>query len=135
MRDLVVMKNIDPGSDDEMFSSERGSWNVSRALRDCKAGKHRLYLLDVEGCYAANANIEVDEAKVRALMQLPDVISEPGISVLEDGKSWFIDGHHRLRALHLIGIKQFASYVIEEKDSAPYIVWFNGQRKPPFGLY
>ena len=131
----MILSNFDPEADDVMFSSDRGSWNVSRAVRDCEAGKHKLYLLDVEQCYASNTKIEVDEAKVMALMRLPEVVSKPGIAVMEDGRSWFIDGHHRLRALQRLGVKDFACYLIDEKDSAPYIVWFDGQRKPPFQLY
>lgn len=131
----LIMSNYDPLADEVMFSSDRGSWNVSRALRDCEAGKHQLYKLDVDQCYKANAPVEVDEAKVEWFMTQPEIVTLPGIAVMEGGACWFIDGHHRLRALHRLGIKEFACYVIEEQDAAPYIVWFNGNRKPPFKPY
>ena len=76
----------------------------------------------------------MDEAKVETFMRTPEVFEEPGIGVIEDGACWFIDGHHRLRALHRLGIRDFAAYVIEA-DAAPYQVWYNGQRTPPFKPY
>ena len=132
---IMIMSNYDPLADEVMFSSDLASWNVSRALRDCKAGKHKLYLLDVEEAHTANAPVEVDEAKVQFFMKTPDVFAEPGIAVMENGAVWVIDGHHRLRALHRLGIKSFACWVIEEADIAPYIVWYNGKRTPPFKPY
>jgi hypothetical protein len=130
----LVLSNYDPLEDAIMFTSDRGSWNVSRAQRDCDAGKHKLYKLDVRECYRANAPVEIDERKVEAFMRMPDVITLPGIAVMEDGAAWFIEGHHRLRGLFRLGIADFACYVIEEADAAPYIVRYNGERKPPFKI-
>lgn len=130
----LIMSNYDPLADEIIFTSDRGSWNVSRAQRDCDAGRHRLYKLDVIECHRANAPVEVDEEKVKAFMQMPDVITLPGIAVMEDGAAWFIEGHHRLRGLFRLGIRDFACYVIEEAASAPYIVRYNGLRKPPFTI-
>ncbi len=122
----LIMSNFDPLQDSIIFSSDRGSWNVSRALRDCLAGQHRCWRLDVEECYAHNSAVEVDEEKVKRFMRTPEVFSNPCIAVMEDGACWFIDGHHRLRALHRLGIKEFAAWVID--DATRYIVWYNGKR-------
>jgi hypothetical protein len=46
---------------------------------------------------------------------------------------WLIDGHHRLRALKRLGDpSSFLAYVIEEKDGAPYRIYFNGERTAPW---
>lgn len=130
----LIISNYDPLADEVVFSNDRGSWNVSRALRDCRAGKHRAYKIDVPEAYAANAACEVDEKKVRRFMRTPDVFKEPMLGIIEDGATWFIDGHHRLRALHRMGVAEYVSWIIEEADAKPYQVWYNGQRKPPFKL-
>jgi hypothetical protein len=137
MKKPLVMSNFDPDADELIYHNDIGSWNVSRALRDCEAGKHKVYLLDVAEAYHANAGVEVNEAKVVAFAEVLATGGEvePGIGVVEDGKVWFIDGHHRLRALHRMGNKDFVCWIIEEADSKPYIVWYNGQRKPPFKPY
>lgn len=134
---LMVMSNVDPGANDMLFHNDIGSWNVSRALRDCKLGKHKLYMIGVAEAYRANAGIEVDEAKVTAFAEVLAIGGkiEPGLGVIEDGKIWFIDGHHRLRAMARLSINDFACYIIEEEHSKPYIVLYNGQRKPPFRAY
>lgn len=130
----LVMSNVD--TDDMLFHNDRGSWNVSRALRDCRAGKHNTYLIDVAKAYEANKAVEVDEVKVQRFLKEPKrAFVEPLLAVMEDGATWFIDGHHRLRALHRAGIIDYAAWIIEEADAAPYIVWYNGQRKPPFKPY
>jgi hypothetical protein len=128
VKNVLVMSNYDPFADEVMFTSDRGSWNVTRAQRDCDAGMHgNPWLLNVEECYHANAAVEVDMEKVFRYMKNPKILARPGIAVMEDGASWFIEGHHRLRALYLAGIKEFASYVIN--DPTRYIVWFNGRRQ------
>jgi len=130
----LVMSNA--GTDDMLFHNDRSSWNVSRALRDCRAGMHKDYLIDVAEAYEANKAVEVDEAKVQRFLKHPKrAFSEPLLAVMEDGATWFIDGHHRLRALHRAGIIDYAAWIIEEADAAPYIVRYNGQRKPPFKPY
>jgi hypothetical protein len=132
----LILSNYDPAIDTVIYSNDFGSWNVSRALRDCRAGKHRTYLIDVPEAYEANKACEVDEAKVQRFLKQPKkAFTEPLLGIIENGATWFIDGHHRLRALHRAGIKEYAAWIIEEKDSKPYIVWYNGQRKPPFELY
>jgi ParB-like nuclease family protein len=129
----LIISNYDPDADEVLFSNERGSWNVSRALRDCRAGKHKTYLIDVAEAYEANKACEVDEVKVRRMLKRPkEFLTEPVLGIIEDGATWFIDGHHRLRALHRAGIKEYAAWIIEEADSAPYIVWYNGKRKAPW---
>jgi hypothetical protein len=133
MKKPLVISNYDPDADEVIYHNDIGSWNVSRALRDCKAGKHKIWRLDVAEAYTANAAVEVDVAKVAVMMKI--VKFEPGIGVVEDGKVWFIDGHHRLRALHRRGAKDFACWIIEEADSKPYQVFYNGERKPPFKPY
>lgn len=131
----LVISNYDPLSDELVFENDRACWNVSRALRDCAAGKHECWLIDVAEAYKGNAAVEVDEAKVERFMATPAVFEHPLIGVMEDGLAWMIDGHHRLRALHRLGIKDAASYIIKEADSAPYKVWYNGNRKPPFKTF
>ena len=128
--DTLIISNYDPASDEVIFTSDIGCWNVSRALRDCAGGKHKCYLLDVAEAYAANAAVEVDEAKVQRFMQSPDVFKLPLLGIIEGGPLWVIDGHHRLCAMHRLGIKDCATYIIEETDAAPYKVWFNGKRLP-----
>jgi ParB-like chromosome segregation protein Spo0J len=54
------------------------------------------------------------------------------IFVQENELIWLIDGHHRLRALAQLGQKTFAAYVIEEKDSARYKIFWNGERISPW---
>ena len=134
MKSLII-SNYDPDADEVIYSNDRGSWNVSRALRDCRAGMHRTYKIDVPEAYEANKAVEVDEVKVQRFIKRPkEYFTEPLLGVIEDGATWFIDGHHRLRTLHRAGIKEYAAWIIEEADSKPYIVWYNGQRKPPFKL-
>jgi len=121
------------GIGDISFGNDRGVWNVSRALADCLAGKHRLYLFDVKEALAHNDKVEIDEAKVESYLKRPDILDAPLIMVIEDGAAWLIDGHHRLRALARLQRVDFQAYVIEEADIGPYIVRFNGERLPPWG--
>lgn len=127
----VVISNMEPA--DLLFHNDRGSWNVTRAVRDCNAGKHKQYLESVEDAYRGSAAVEFDEAKVALLMDV--AAFEPLIAVVEDGAMWLIDGRHRLEVMHRRGNKNFIWYVIEEADAAPYRVLYNGQRKPPFKPY
>jgi hypothetical protein len=136
MNKLLVMSNYDPAIDTVVFSNNFGSWNVSRALRDCRAGKHQIYKIDVAEAYEANKACEVDDAKVQRFLKDPTkAFKEPVLGIIENGATWFIDGHHRLRALHRAGIKEYVAWIIEEADSKPYIVWYNGKRLPPFKPY
>lgn len=134
MSKTLIISNYDPAADELLFCNDLGCWNVSRALRDCKAGKHKRYSLDVSEAYKHNAAIEVDNTKVANIVNglMQGNPCAPLIGAIEDGKTWLIDGHHRLRALRHIGIKEFNAYIIEEADAAPYKVWYNGKRLPPF---
>ena len=130
----MVMSNVDPAADEILFHNDRGSWNVSRALRDCFAGKHKIWKLDLNEVYEANKAVEVDEAKVASIakaMERGDGF-EPAIGVIEDGAIWIIDGHHRLRAERSLGNTDSSCWIIEADAAKPYIVWYNGQRKPPY---
>jgi hypothetical protein len=131
----LILSNFDPETDEVIYSNDFGSWNVSRALRDCRDGQHTIYLLDVKQAYEACKGVEVDEVRVEAFMQRPDILAQPLLGIIEGGPIWLIDGHHRLRAMVRLGVKDFGCYVIEEKDSAPYIIWYNGKRKAPFKQY
>jgi len=132
----LVMSNVDPLADEIIYSNDRGSWNVSRALRDCRAGKHKTSRIDVAEAYEANGAAEVDDAKIGRFLQQPaEAFKEPLLGVMEDGALWLIDGHHRLRALHRAGIKTYAVWIIEEADAAPYQVRYNGERLPPFNPF
>lgn len=130
-KQTVVVSNMNP--DDIIFHNDLGSWNVTRALRDCKAGKHKQYLEDVEAAYRGSSAVEFDEAKVAALMEVKEF--EPLIAVVEGGAMWLIDGRHRLEVMHRRRVKDFVWYVIEEEDSKPYRVLYNGERKSPFKPY
>jgi hypothetical protein len=133
----LVISNYDPDIDTVIYSNDVGSWNVSRALRDCRAGKHKRWLLDIEECYRANEGVEVDEAKIVAFAEVKanGGTFEPGLGIVENGKVWFIDGHHRMRASHRLGEKDFGCWIIEEADAKPYQIFYNGKRKPPFKPY
>jgi len=130
----LILSNFDPATDLVIFNNDWGSWNVCRALRDCAAGKHRLYTDDVEACYAHNKKCETEPAKVRFFMRRPDILQLPLLGIIEDGKTWLIDGQHRLKAMHRLKRKTYRLYLIEEADAAPYRIWYNGQRLPPFKL-
>jgi len=130
--DVLVISNLDFG--EETFDSDVGSWNVTRAQRDCIAGKHKTYLFDVAEVMPMSENIEVDPNKIAAMVADPTRFekSPPPIFCAENGKIYLIDGHHRLRALQLLGHPQFIAYVIEEADAKPYRVYFNGDRVSPW---
>jgi hypothetical protein len=135
MKKPLVISNYDPAADEVIYCNDIGCWNVSRALRDCKVGKHKGWLLSVEECYRSNERVEVDEAKVTRFMAMPDVLAAPLLAIVEGGPLWLIDGHHRLRALQRLGVKDCKAYVIEEADAKPYQIFYNGKRKPPFKTY
>jgi len=128
----LVISNLDIG--DDTFDSDHGSWNVTRAARDCAAGRHKLHVVSVPELFAANRNVEVDTAKVDAMVsdQARLAKAPPLILVIEDDRAWLIEGHHRVRALHRLRVKECAGYVIEEADAKPYRVYFNGQRIAPW---
>jgi|SRR5215472_7675606 len=119
---------------DETFCSDVGSWNVTRARRDCAAGKHEIYTFDVAEALANNDKIEVDAAKIAGMVADPARFrrSPPLIFCMERGRIWLIDGHHRLRAMAALGEPKFAAYVIEEAVSKPYRLRFNGKRIAPW---
>lgn len=135
MKSALIISNYDPDADDVIFSNDSATWNISRALRDCEAGKHKGYTLDVAEAYRRNKNVEVDNGKVKRYMRQPAILQSPLLIIMEGGMAWLVDGHHRLRAMKRLGIRDFRAYVIEEADAKPYQVWFNGKRKAPFDLY
>jgi len=128
----LIVRNLDVG--DVSFDSDLGSWNVTRAIRDCAAGKHAAYPFDVAKVLLRNQAVEVDEAKVKAMVadiaRLKD--APPLIFVVERSLAWLIDGHHRLRALARLHFKEGAAFLIEEEHADPYRVWFNGERIAPW---
>ena len=83
---------------------------------------------------ASTAAVEVDAEKVAAMVadRARLASSPPSIFAMQAERLWLIDGHHRLRALHRLGVPQFLAYVIEEEDGAPYRIYFNGQRVAPW---
>jgi hypothetical protein len=115
------------GLNDVTFENHFGVWNVTRAVRDCRAGKHKRWKAFVEEVYAANSNVEFSESRVAAMMAAM-VWCEPLIGIVERNKIWLIDGRHRLEVLHRRGIKELLWHIIEEVDSEPYRVLFNGER-------
>jgi hypothetical protein len=133
MKKTVILTNAEPS--DLVFHNDQGSWNVTRALRDCRAGKHKIYLQNTTDAYEGSSAVEFDEAKVEQLSLLKVEDIEPLIAVIDGGVIWLIDGRHRLEVFHRRRVKDFPWYVIEEADAAPYRVLYNGQRKPPFKPY
>jgi hypothetical protein len=130
MKREMVLTNMDIG--DMVFESDHGHWNVTRAERLCQSGKVKLYSHSVGEVLLANLPVEVDAAKVARYRTMPEVLRVPGIFVIEGGAMWFIEGHHRLRAMAENGAEVFEAFVIEEELIAPLIVRYNGQRLPPW---
>ena len=132
MTDVLIISNCEPG--DVTFESERGTWNVTRALRDCLAGKHKSYSFEIADVFDAISNIEVDQKKIEAMVADLDRLSQapPVISILENGFAWMIDGHHRIHALHRLGFKKCLGYAIEETALAPYRIYWNGNPVAPW---
>jgi hypothetical protein len=132
MNEVLVLSNVEPN--DITFDSDRGSWNITRAIADCKAGKHKMWGFCVNDLYLAIQNVEVSRQKINkfssSLKKLLD--TAPIILIMEEGKLWVIDGHHRIHAHKHANITRISGYVIEEKDSARYIIWYNGERLPPW---
>jgi ParB-like nuclease domain len=123
------------GIDDQTFDSDRGSWNVTRALRDCMAGIHGApHAFVVPLLMEATANVDIDEAKVVAMVadKARLVSSPPLIFVEDEGRIWLIDGHHRLHAMARLGFPEMAGFVIEADSAEAYRVLFNGQRIAPW---
>lgn len=119
---------------DTKFDCDIGSWNVTRAVLDCAAGLHKAYTFDTADVLSHNLAIDVDEAKVAAMVKDRERFAQspPPIFAIENGRAWLIDGHHRLRALDRLGEPKFLAYVIEEKDGARYRIYYNGQRVAPW---
>jgi hypothetical protein len=139
MSDVLIVSNYFLG--DVTFDSDRGSWNVTRAQHDFFAGKHTVYGdFDIDETVAQSCNVSVDEDKIAEMVAHPEaLIDSPPLIFVEEGQSedgrpviWLIDGHHRVRALQQLGFTRCAAYVIEEKDAAPYRMFFNGERIAPW---
>jgi ParB-like nuclease domain len=132
MNGVLVLSNVEP--DDITFDSDRGSWNITRAVEDCKAKKHKMWGFNVDDLYQAIQNVEVSQEKIDHLAANRKKLLEapPVILIIEDGRVWVIDGHHRIHACKRAGLSRISGYVIEEKDSARYIIWYNGQRLAPW---
>ena len=129
---VLIISNLSVG--DDTFDADIGSLNVSRARRDCFAGKYQIYTFDLGEVYANNKNISVDADKVAAMMGDRERLfqSPPLICIGEDERIWLIDGHHRVRALMRLGLRECAGYVIEERDAGPYRIYYNGKRIAPW---
>jgi hypothetical protein len=129
----LVISHFEPG--DLTFESDQGSWNVTRAIADCGAGKHELYAFDVADVFEANKAIDVDESKIAAMVALADLSDLPPlIFAMERGFTWLIDGHHRIHALHRRRVVDCAGYVIEESDGQRYRIYYNGARVAPWRI-
>ena len=131
----LVISNMEPN--DDTFECDVGSWNVTRARRDCDAGKHRAYRFPVPEVFENNKSVDVDAAKVAAFvaaMRADPNAFPPLIFAIEDGMSWLIEGHHRIHALHHLGVDECTGYVIEETDGKPYRIYYNGKRVAPWRI-
>jgi hypothetical protein len=129
MSKTMVIEGLLPG--DITFESDRGTWNVSKALRDVEAGLFKAYTFSVDETVEASRNVVVDEARIDQIVQ-HGVLEKmpPLIFIVEDGRLWLIDGHHRVHALQRLGHSQCVGFVIE--DPEPYRVLFNGARVAPW---
>jgi hypothetical protein len=82
----------------------------------------------------------VDKGKIADMLAHPELLEiAPPLIFVEDGQSddgrpmvWLIDGHHRVRALAMMGYARCSGYVIEEKNAARYRIYFNGERTAPW---
>jgi hypothetical protein len=133
----LVISNVEVG--DTTFDSDRASWNVTRALRDCLKGMHRTYIHDINQTIEASKNVTVDENKIASMVSNPvRLMVSPAIIFVVDGHKdghpvmWLIDGHHRIRALQRLGHKFCLGFVIEQLDSKPYQIYYNGKRIAPW---
>jgi hypothetical protein len=128
---VMVISNL--GMGDITFDSDMGTWNVSRAIRDCKAGKISSYLFSVAALMECTENIEVDETKIQSMVADPERLLRAPLPIFatENGKIWLIDGHHRVHAMHRLGMLQMMAYVAEEEHSKPYRIYWNGDRVSP----
>jgi hypothetical protein len=129
----LVISGLDFG--DTVFNSDRGSWNVTRALRDCLAGQHgEPYPFELAVLMAASANVDIDEAKVGIMVtdKARLLTSPPLIFVEDEQKVWMIDGHHRTRAMARLGFTEVAGYVIRADVAARYRVTYNGRKVAPW---
>ena len=127
---VLVFSNLDPG--EHAFTCEWASWNVTRAARDCAAGRYEIVPISIRDAMAANGEITVDETKIAAMLaDLKRLMrSPPLIFVFEQGRIWLIDGHHRLHALSRLGYRECAGYLIPEEAGKRYQILFNGERTP-----
>jgi hypothetical protein len=131
MNEVLILSNLEPN--DITFDSDRGSWNITRAIEDCKAGKHKMWGFCVNDLHQAILNVEVSQEKVKKLARFKGLLkTSPIILIMENERLWVIDGHHRIHAHKRAGFSRIFGYVIEERDSARYIIWYNGERLPPW---
>jgi hypothetical protein len=128
---VLVISNVNEG--DKTFESDLGTWNVTRARNDCNARKHKLWGFCVDDLYNAIKNVEIDQGKVITFSSKKILKELPPIILIEEwGKVWVIEGHHTIHAYRRVGKSRISCYVIEEKDSTPYKVYFNGERIAPW---
>lgn len=117
--------------DDAIYTGENGTWNVTRAIRDCRTGRHGLPIeTDTAPAFFANHSIEFDQAKVDLFKTRPDILRIPLISIIYAGRGLLIDGIHRLRANFAQGIPTIEVYVIESEFEVQYRVTFDGYSTP-----
>ena len=123
----VRITGIDANPMSRVFTNDVGTWNVEKALRDCAASKHKLYMLDVGPAIEANRSVETDPGRIEMFKSSPHLTLPLLVVMTSDKRGWLIDGHHRLRAMHALGIPTFAAYIIEAKDEPTYRILFNGK--------
>ena len=94
---LMVMSNA--SMTDQVYSNDFGTWNVTKALRDCQHGRHgAAYLFTTEEVWINNQAVDFNEARLAALR--PVDLAVPLIFVVLDEKLLMIDGRHRLEHAH-----------------------------------
>lgn len=108
---------------DAIFTCERGSWNVTRALADIAAGKvGDLRSIPVDTALAINNTIDTDPAKVTAFTNNFAALNAPGLLAMRNGLVYVIDGHHRLRARHRMALPTMQCWVLREHEEPAYRV-------------
>lgn len=120
--DTIKIYNAETDPNAMVFASDKGIWNVSKALKDCEAGLHTQWTLNVKDALNANIGIATDPKKINKFKMMPKALESALLAVFVDGGLLLIDGHHRLRALDQLGVAEFNCWIIEEAHAHHYAI-------------
>lgn len=108
---------------------EDRSWLVTPMIHDCYAG---LYgepgFTKLAPCVEANKDVEVDPVKLQRLVsgalahdrKTLKALCQPIIIATYDGMGWAMDGHHRIKALGILGAEDIACFLLPEGAAEKY---------------